>query len=197
MDRFGICSTCGGRSIIKNKLKRCYYYIIKIHEEHYNVEGKLHRIDGPAYRMWNIYFLIEEKYYINGKLHRENGPALKYWNDEGNVIFEWYYINGDVHRNNAPAYIEWDSQDNIIKEWYYNKGKFYTFGMQKTKEDNKYFKKGVEIEFDTLLESGKIILRSIKNIKLIKKRYEKILEHSIYWSFPGLGKIMLDINGGI
>jgi len=50
----------------------------------YNLEGKLHREDGPAIE----YADGDKSYLINGKRHREDGPAVEYEN--GNKS---YYIN--------------------------------------------------------------------------------------------------------
>lgn len=51
----------------------------------FNLEGKLHREDGPAFKNANG----DKWYYLNGKLHRENGPAIEYTNGKKS-----YYING-------------------------------------------------------------------------------------------------------
>lgn len=46
------------------------------------INGKLHRLDGPAVE-WNNGTKL---WYINGKLHRENGPAIE-WHDGDKLWF--------------------------------------------------------------------------------------------------------------
>jgi hypothetical protein len=52
----------------------------------YNLEGKLHREDGPAIECSNG----DKYYYINGKSHREDGPAIERANGTKS-----YYINDE------------------------------------------------------------------------------------------------------
>ena len=55
-------------------------------KEWYNLNGELHREDGPA-----IEWAVGTKcWYINGELHREDGPAVEY----ADGTKEWY-INGE------------------------------------------------------------------------------------------------------
>jgi len=51
----------------------------------FNLEGKLHREDGPAVEYANG----DKSYYINDKFHREDGPAVEWANGD-----KAYYING-------------------------------------------------------------------------------------------------------
>ena len=72
----------------------------------YNLNGLLHREDGPA---------IEHKdgtkeYFINGKRHRQDGPAVIDF--DGN---EMYWVNGLLHREGGPAINKRDT-----KEYYVN-----------------------------------------------------------------------------
>jgi hypothetical protein len=63
-------------------------YKLKVTEKHtkwYNLEGQLHREDGPATEYANG----DKSYYINDKLHREDGPAIEHINGD-----KYYYING-------------------------------------------------------------------------------------------------------
>jgi hypothetical protein len=50
----------------------------------FNLEGKLHRENGPAVEYRNGY----KAYYINGKFHREDGPAMEFADG-----YKVYYIN--------------------------------------------------------------------------------------------------------
>jgi hypothetical protein len=64
-------------------------YKVKVYSdriEWFNLEGKLHREDGPAVEWANG----DKCYYINGKLHREDGPALEFANGD-----KAYYINDE------------------------------------------------------------------------------------------------------
>jgi hypothetical protein len=68
--------------------------VTKTYTKWYNLEGKLHRENGPA-----IEWADGDKwYYINGKRHREDGPAIEHRDGA-----KWYYINGKLHREDGPA----------------------------------------------------------------------------------------------
>jgi hypothetical protein len=85
-------------------------YKVKVTEKHtkwYNLEGQLHREDGPAIEFRDGY----KAYYINGKRHREDGPAV----DCGNK-YKCYYINNKLHREDGPA-VEYANGD---KSYYIN-----------------------------------------------------------------------------
>jgi len=63
-------------------------YRVKVYEnrtEWYNLDGQLHREDGPA-----VEYVKGDKYWrINGQYHREDRPAIEYVDGSK----EWY-ING-------------------------------------------------------------------------------------------------------
>ena len=72
-------------------------YKVKVTEKStkwFNLEGKLHREDGPAVERANG----DKEHYINGVRHRENGPAIEWANGR-----KEYYINGELHREDGPA----------------------------------------------------------------------------------------------
>ena len=77
-----------------------------------NVDGVLHREDGPAIILSSGSTL----YYRDGKLHREDGPACEW----GSGSKEWW-LNDKLHREDGPA-IE---DANGTNEWWLN-GKEYT-----------------------------------------------------------------------
>ncbi len=186
---------CGGiPHHTDNYIMRCRKDGILVHEVYFNIDLNVHREDGPAVRRWDINRnLTDEMYYINGKCHSEHGPATRFWIDN-KLLTEIYHINGGMHREDGPAYVRYG---NIRQEmWFWSNGKPHTFGMMRT-HVNKSFKRGVEVDFKHLVESGKTILRFMKNIKSIRRSYEKRIEKSIWWSFPGLGKILLELNGGL
>ena len=85
-------------------------YIVKVYNdrtEWYNLEGELHREDGPAFESIDGY----KAWYKNGQRHREDGPAIECTNGTK----EWYK-NGQWHREDGPA-IEYA---NGTKSWYIN-----------------------------------------------------------------------------
>ena len=70
------------------------HLLVKSYGTRHMINGKLHRMDGPAV----IYSNGEKNYYNNGKLHRMDGPAVIYpWGGEE------YYVNGQCHRTDGPA----------------------------------------------------------------------------------------------
>jgi len=72
-------------------------YKVKVYNnrtEWYNLEGQLHREDGPASENANG----DKSYYLNGKRHREDGPAVEWPNG-----YKYYYINDKLHREDGPA----------------------------------------------------------------------------------------------
>ena len=78
-------------------------YKVKVYNdrtEWYNLEGQLHREDGPTIECSNGY----KSYYINGKYHREDGPAVEWANG-----YKAYYLSGKLHREDGPA-IEWGNE---------------------------------------------------------------------------------------
>lgn len=75
--------------------------------ERWQVDGRLHREDGPAI----IYPNGDQYWYKNGKLHREDEPAIMYFRGK-----QSWYKNGQLHREgDQPAVIS-----NNTHEWYKN-----------------------------------------------------------------------------
>ena len=71
------------------------------------LNGKRHRIDGPAVEYTNG----TKCWYLNGKCHRIDGPAVEYTNGD-----KFWYLNDKLHRIDGPA-IEYANGD---KSWYLN-----------------------------------------------------------------------------
>ena len=85
-------------------------YKVKVYDNStiwFNLEGQLHKEDGPACEFTNG----DKSWYLNGKRHREDGPAIEY--ASGGKI---WYLNGQLHREDGPAR-EWADGG---KEWYLN-----------------------------------------------------------------------------
>jgi hypothetical protein len=83
-------------------------YTVKVNDngdKHWYLDGKLHRIDGPAAE----YADGTKHWYLDDKLHRVDGPALEY--ADGSK--EWWRDN-KCHRIDGPA-IEWADGS---KSWY-------------------------------------------------------------------------------
>lgn len=72
----------------------------------YCINGKLHRVYGPAVEWLNG----DNEWWINGRMHRLNGPA-----NDRKLIKEWR-INGILHRTDGPA-VEYPCG---VQEWRIN-----------------------------------------------------------------------------
>ena len=81
------------------------------------VDGKLHRLDGPAIE----YFDGTKLWYVDGKRHRTGGPAIEWVNGSK----EWF-VDGKQHRTDGPAYEYSDG----TKEWFVD-------GKEVTEEEHK------------------------------------------------------------
>jgi antitoxin component YwqK of YwqJK toxin-antitoxin module len=92
----------------------------KILEEEYLMNGKRHRLDGPAFiRYSQDGNTLEEIYYVNGKENRLDGPAYIRYYDNGNKQLEEYYINGEYYRADGPSLINYYENGNKSTEEYY------------------------------------------------------------------------------
>jgi len=85
-------------------------YKVKIFDnrtEWFNLDGKLHREDGPATEWFDGY----KAWFLNGERHRENGPAIEYASGT-----KFWCLNDKLHREDGPA-IEYSDG---TKSWYLN-----------------------------------------------------------------------------
>ena len=118
------------------------------------IDGKYHRLDGPAYEKTDRYGNEYKSWYKNGKRHREDGPAeitpksTEYWNrldgpafeDNSNqqIIKQSWYVNGLLHREDGPAIVI-TIGEKLIKESYYINGQLHREnGPAETKYESKY-----------------------------------------------------------
>ena len=74
--------------------------------EWWKLNGKYHRVDGPAV----IYYyesneILSEYWHINGGRHRIDAPALTHYYKSGNIEREVWCFNGEIHNIEGPAYI--------------------------------------------------------------------------------------------
>ena len=76
-------------------------------DKYWYVDGKLHRIDGPAIEQTSG----TKHWYVNGRVHRLDGPAVEL--SDGSKV---WYIHGKKHRLDGPA-VEWDNGD---EQWCVN-----------------------------------------------------------------------------
>ena len=128
--------------------------ICKIDEygtKRWRLNGKLHRVDGPAVELANG----DKHWYLNGKLHREDGPAIEYANGSKS-----WCLNDKLHREDGPA-IEDANGD---KCWYLN-GKLHREdgpAIEDANGDKCWYLNGEQIDvttqeqFDRLMESRNI-----------------------------------------
>jgi hypothetical protein len=112
----------------------------------YLLNGKLHRVDGPAftlltngYNEWRLYGKLHRvdgpatenplggrEWWINGVLHRpeEEGPAVEHV--EHQTGYNYYFSYGKLHREGGPAI---ETKDGSYRAWYLN-------GLRHRLEDN-------------------------------------------------------------
>ena len=81
-------------------------------DKRWYLNGKQHRIDGPAMEYTNG----DKEWFLNGRLHRIDGPAIEYTNGS-----KCWFLNDELHRIDGPAVEDADG----TKEWYLN-GKKYS-----------------------------------------------------------------------
>jgi hypothetical protein len=90
---------------------------VSINTENGVTVWKLHRVDGPA-----VYELNNEHYYewfLNGRRHRVGGPALV--QDDGNDVWtEEWFIHGVRHREDGPAIVIHKNETGLVVAtlWY-------------------------------------------------------------------------------
>ena len=117
-----------------------YYQNGNISSEHYFLDGKRHRVDGPAYIYYSQDGKIQyEEYYLNDKHHREDGPAFISYYEDGKIEHESYYLNGQYHNPYGPAYIYYSQDGKIDYESYYLNGECLSkenFNNRNNKKDS-------------------------------------------------------------
>jgi hypothetical protein len=86
------------------------------------LDGKLHRVDGPAYVHVANGIVYSLNWFINGQEHREDGPArIESMHNNSipiSTIETWFY-RGKIHRENGPA-ITIYYRNGVVKshQWY-------------------------------------------------------------------------------
>ena len=74
-----------------------------------DVDGKDHRLDGPARQYWFENGQLEwEVWCVNGKYHRLDGPAYQAWLENGQLIWRLWYISGVKYETEAEFQVAVD-----------------------------------------------------------------------------------------
>ena len=81
-------------SIVNIPTMSTWHYNINEKVIYYKLNGKFHRINGPAIIHYKNDNIEQEEYWINNNCHRENGPAVIRYDENGNITKEIYYLNG-------------------------------------------------------------------------------------------------------
>ena len=106
-----------------------HYKLYNALVEEWYLNGKRHRLDGPAYiRYFPGQDIISEVeiWYLNGKQHRADGPAYIIHNISGSSHIEEYWIHDKRHRpiEQGPAkiYYGYDSDEGKLyyATWFIN-----------------------------------------------------------------------------
>jgi hypothetical protein len=87
--------------------------IFPIGDKFWYVEGKWHRLDGPAIEWANG----DKYWYVEDKQHRLDGPACEWANGS-----KYWFVKGKLHKLDGPAYEDASGS----KEWWIE-GKHLTF----------------------------------------------------------------------
>ena len=87
--------------------------------EAWYLKGKLHRVDGPAFVLYNKSGNIQyEAWYFNRKRHRVDGPAYIWYYESGQIEQEDWYINGNQLNDKIIEYKEWLIDNNLYNKLY-------------------------------------------------------------------------------
>ena len=159
---------------MKPECKKYYRDDGSIEAEEWCLNGKCHRIDGPAIVRYREDGSVEEKSWcLNGKYHRIDGPAIIYYRKDGGVEVEKWCLNGNLHRTDSPAVIDYNKNGSVeIEHWFLNgkriDPKEHLMPMPKTEEEKIILINKIVF----IKENNKYIL--IKEwLKRDKKFYEK------------------------
>ena len=97
--------------LYENALQQPTMTVDKYGTKRWQLNGKLHREDGPAFEGEDG----NKEWYLHGKCHREVGPAIEYAN--GNKA---WYLHGMLHREDGPAV----ENVNGYTSWWLNNKKY-------------------------------------------------------------------------
>ena len=95
------------------KPKITYYKSGQIQLEEWYLNGKFHRVDGPAVIQYYKSGKKQQEFWrVNGISHRVDGPAYIYYNKSGKIEREYWYLNGNVSNHK-----EWLIANNLYKPY--------------------------------------------------------------------------------
>lgn len=91
--------------------------------EQWLLNGKYHRIDGPARLVYNRAGRVVEEYWQkDDKMHRIGAAAMIYYRDDGTKTNEYWYKDGKLHRTDGPAEIAYNEDETMRYVYWYNEG---------------------------------------------------------------------------
>jgi hypothetical protein len=67
-----------------------------------------------------------EEWQLNGKDHREDGPAFIWYSKSGDIEGEQWRLNGDLHREDGPAQINYHKNGSVRShKWFLQSSRLY------------------------------------------------------------------------
>ena len=93
--------------LYENTMQQPTLTVDKYGNKRWELNGKLHREDGPAFEYANG----TKAWYLHDKCHREDGPAIE--DVDG---YKAWYLHGMLHREDGPA-VESEDGDKV---WWLN-----------------------------------------------------------------------------
>jgi hypothetical protein len=120
----GVLHRDGGPALINND-KTSWW---RKRSKEYWVNGKWHRLDGPAVTYYNYENKADEYWYKEGLLHSTISPTRKYYHkmkefgnyDRPSGWFSEWFFEGKKHRNNGPA-VESEDFPDCKEYWFHGK----------------------------------------------------------------------------
>ena len=128
--------------------------------EEWRLNGKLHRMDGPAITQLNGL----KEWWLNGKRHRMDGPAIIYIDGT-----EEWWLNGKLHREGGPVI----TYDDGTEYWYYEGKELSKEDYKKIIKRNKNLARWVYEQWYTHFMRNPYTERGIK---YINKDYERMIK---------------------
>lgn len=104
--------------------------IIREYFKEWWLEGKLHRVGGPA-----AIHSDGEQYWLYGKRHRMDGPAIDTKRSK-----QWW-INDELHREDGPAIVNGNFSAYYLNNQYFTEENYYIEIKRRRKLMSKYFHK--------------------------------------------------------
>lgn len=96
----------------------------KIESEHWMIDGKYHRIGGPAKREFQkskgpSSIVCSEMWYENGFIHRIGGPAIvRYFPNSNEIQSQTWFEHGYEYNGTEPSTIRYHPGGNVAEKWW-------------------------------------------------------------------------------